>query len=332
MNDRELDQKLKIAKRQADKFFSNWKFEPCTREVEERVNSLSNTSKSKLRLKTVSATVASLVIILILTFASNKVNLFNNNKASKAGTPILEQLIKLDDYEPAHLINFFQLNNPNGDSQNLLAVLWELDSNGKYQMIYNSILEDVDIPEPVEVMEMPVKHNKLVLISSKNIEQNHLHYRVMSYDNHTIKTLMEENYVPNGSIEIRNGMIIEKRIEPVKSLNSRSEEPSKEFRQIVTLLVPYQYNEKGDLVLSTNYVRLKRGEYLGFIGSEWDDLYRINYKEKVLKEIGVENNLIKKGLKTKFQAVDLGIEMISIEPKNRTGIAKKLLIEVVDPQ
>jgi len=336
MKDRELDKKLEQARIEADRFFENLKFAPYRKIVQKKINNSSDGKRrfqigllnNKKRIKGVA--IIGIFIFLTIFLVPKTWDVYRYRYVSKQmGSPILQQSVKLDNRRLSHWFNFFMLNNPGQKDHNLLAVLWKMEPDGKYKMIYSSLLEETDIPKPPMIMEMPQTNNKFILISSKNKNKEYLHYRLISYEDNTIKTYLEENFIPDGKIEIKKGTLLEEKVQPDEYLKTKSEQMSM-LRKVVTRFVPYQFTGDGRIILSTNYVKLKKGDYLTLVGDNYK-LVQVDFNKKLIKKVGERTSSDKTIQKTLFQAVESGIDFLKLRPDYNDSIEERLLIEVIEP-
>ena len=91
------------------------------------------------------------------------------------------QTVTLDERRPSQLVNFVPVSNPARTGQGLLAVLWGLNPEGQYQVIYSSMFNDSVFPHPVSTLDFPGTPYRMALISSEDSEQKYLHYRLVGY-------------------------------------------------------------------------------------------------------------------------------------------------------
>ena len=63
------------------------------------------------------------------------------------------EMIKLDESDASRqLVDYFKINKPNQGGISILAVVWDTEHDGNYEMIYSSLFEDSDQPGPVQMI------------------------------------------------------------------------------------------------------------------------------------------------------------------------------------
>lgn len=333
MNDRELNEKLKAAKEEADRFFAGWKFSPYRKMVYRRLENpdyytgkgLFNSLWGMVFNKKV--VLASLLAILLVL---NLFNLFPFKQSPDIGVPIAQQPVSLGDNSTTKWVSFFRLDKPDRSKYSLLAVIWDSSPDGDYRMIYSSLLENCDIPHPVSVMDFPGNSSKLLLISSGNKNLGHLHYRLVEYDDSSkaFVTYLEQDFVPYGKINIEEGIIVEERTVPGIYLSRGNETPPSEEKTVVTRFIPYKIDSRGNLVLPTDYVRLNRGDYLTFIGYNDGQYLKINLAGRILENMHYENFPLTGMPYTRLHAINPGKGVIILETDRIRGQGKELTVEI----
>jgi hypothetical protein len=336
MHDQELEKKLKDARCEADQFFSHWHFNSQREMVHKRVGDQSyggNKHKSIFPWIVIGKASIVLVSFLFLIWIPYRLNILLstfNGDSSNLGTPLTQQSVTLEQNKSSQWVNFFRLDKPDRKQHNLLAVIWNTNSDGNYKMIYSSLLENSDKPHPVSTIEFPENHNKLALISSSNPKQRHLHYRLIGVSNDVVKTYWEQDFVPDGKVEVREGMLIERRTVPQVYFKQENMTSLPNHKTVVTYFIPYQINDYGDLVLTTNYVRLGIGEYLAFIG-ENNKRIRMSSNEKIIKKLDDNKAVFTTNeLRSHFYAFRTGRDILVLEPDTGEGKGQMLQVEVVD--
>lgn len=334
MNDKELEQLLNIGREQSEKFFSNFNIIQSEKIVKKRIEKYKQQKKeSSLKFKSLFNKKSyikfgiAISSILIFTIMFNRLN---NNEFEKIGTPVLQQSIELDNAKDHHLVNYFRIDNPN-KSNNLLAILWEKNLNGNYEIIYSSIMENADIPNPVTVINMPSSESRFALVSSSDKNNNFIHYRLIKYKNNTTETYLEENYVPEGKISFNNGILIEERTATnnysIQNINMPIASYQKEYRYFV----PVELSDDGGFTLSTNKVELKKGAILTLLFDNIIVPPEFEYNNKIIDKT-VEEQYINytRSPFVNFQAIEKGLVNLKIITKNGIAETYELIIEIVD--
>ena len=144
------------------------------------------------------------------------------------GEPVSQEMIKLNESDSGQLLDYFKINKPEQTGDNLLAVIWDSEHEGRYEMAYSSLFEDTNQPGPILMIYFPQNQPDMAVISSENKDLQYIHYRVVGYRKNQIVTLMEQNYINGGEIEVLDGALKESRLVPGY--------PGK----IVTHYIPYQ--------------------------------------------------------------------------------------------
>jgi hypothetical protein len=317
MDDRKLEELLRIAKVESGKFFSDWRFEPLKKEVISRVENrrLDRTAQftaiRKLGIVLVCILVAVWIpyVLGILPLASH--------------TSIAQQSINLDDSKPSCLVDFISIDKPDHRGQNIMAVLWGVSPGGDYRVLYNSLFEDSDRPYPVSTIEFPGTGSRLALIYSEDSRQRYLHYRLIGYINESIKTIIEEDLVQGGKLSIKDGVLIEKRT----ASNSVDGDLNYE-KSIVTYIIPYLIDGRGELILSADRLQLNVGEQLMLIGIDENSGVQFYSEENSVRKI---NESIPGGVsKVRYNAFSVGEDYLVLTPGSDKTKVKNLHIRVTD--
>lgn len=333
MNDRELNEKLKAAKEEADRFFAAWKFNPYRKMIYRRLENPDNYTDSDAfnspwRLVfNKKVVLASLLLILL---ALNLFNFSPFKQSPNIGVPISQQPIRFGDNSTTKWVSFFRLDEPDRSKNSLLAVIWDSSPDGDYKMIYSSLLENCDIPHPVSVMDFPGSSSKLLLISSGNKNSGHLHYRLIEYDDSSraFVTYLEQDFVPYGKVNIEEGIIVEERTVPGIYSAQENEFPRSKGKTVVTRLVPYKIDSKGNLILPTDYIRLNRGDYLTFIGYNTGQHLKITLAGRILDNLHYESFYLTDMPYIQLHAVNPGKGVIILETDMKSGPRKELKLEI----
>lgn len=299
MDDNRLEELLQKAKGESERFFGGWDVDPCRQEVMGRLKrEKPNKGFSLVRWGKVAIASACLLVALLVPFTLTKTKQF---------TP---QAITLDKREPAQLVNFVPLASPGQTNHSLLAVLWGVSPEGQYKVVYSSLFNDSAIPHPVYTLDIPGTPYRVALISSEDDQQKYLHYRLIGYTDQSIDTILAEDYVPGGKLDIDEGKMVEER-----------EDGS------VTHIVPYQIDEEGTLTLSADKVQLQLGEELLLIGLDLSNQVNFSAQEDILQKINEEKE--EDIPKARFSANSVGEECVRLIPNSDPAKSKTLFIRVV---
>jgi len=240
------------AKYEADRFFSKYYNEGLRKNVYDKLR-----EERKIKLK-LPVAIACIFCILIF-FSALLINEYNRQidmANASLGDPVLQETIKLSEQDAnQQFLDYFKINKPDKTGDNLLAVIWDSERNGRYEMAYSSLFENSNQPGPVLMIYFPSDMPDMAVISSYNNDMQFIHYRVLGYEEDQIVTLMEQNYIDEGKIEVNNGALKETRYVPKKQNN------------IVTHYVPYQVDESGEIIPALQDIKINTGEYITFIGS-----------------------------------------------------------------
>jgi len=320
MDDRKLEELLKVAKVQSNNYFSNWKLEPS---IDEIMNKASKGKWSK-RCSLTAAGAALICAFLALWIMHKPVfsPFAGKNSGERPFAPVAKQTITLDDSKPVQLVDFIPVNRPDHGERSLMAILWGAGSDGGYKILYSSLLSDSDWPYPVSTIDFPGS-SRLALISSQDRKQRYLHYRLIGYSGQDIETYIEEDYVPGGKLGIRDGMLIEQR---AAGDGAKGEAGSE--KMVITFIIPYQIDDKGELLLPTDHVQLNVGEQLLLTGLDTESEIQFTSGGNSIKRVDEKE----KGKITsiKFSAFSPGEDYLLITPDSDISKEKSLYIKVVE--
>lgn len=327
MKDKELDKKLLEASNEAEKFFSHIDMSNIKNNTKIKIKCVEDTNSFNRRYKfksvyTKIGAISICILILILIPYAFNISI-SNDGYSDAGKPISQQPIKLSSNEESQWLNFFKINKPDRSS-NLLAVIYKYNTNGDYKVIYSSLFENSENPQPVSTITFPKGQYPMLLISSQNKQREFLHYRVVGYKNGKILSYLKQDFVPEGEVKVINGVLREKRIIPAEYESNTDNV----YKSVVTYYIPYYIDEYGNVILSTNHLRIRKGENVAIIGDNNSIIGTYSSGHLIEKEqynIEYSDNNIKY-----LYAETCGKENIYIKPKE--GIAKKLFVTVEDDE
>ena len=326
----DLEKILCKSKNESDKFFSNFSYDNMNKMVLHKLkdNRKSFFSGRSLGLGTKKRVLAacSVILLIFIFFAKDGMN-FGNKELASLGTPVSQQLIKLDNQDLSHWVNFFKINKPDKVNDNLLAVIWESDKGDDYKLVYSSLFEDSSRPSPVTKIDFPENNPSMLVISSHNDAGKYIHYRVLGYKEDKIFTYMEQNYVAGGEIKVADGILIENRLIPNNYVEKGSDG---DMSRIVTYYIPYQSTETGSIVLPAEKLKIKKGEYIALVGDERSHIEPLNSVLFLEWESGPELLNIDENIKI-FHAQNFGREDLYIK-LIKGGMAKKISVEVISDE
>lgn len=302
MDDNRLEELLQEAKNQADRFFAGWDLGPSRQKAKSRIQAGDFKKSFSLLARREWAKLGLALVFLLLT-------LFFPYRIRQAKQYAL-QTVTLDERRPSQLVNFVPVTNPAHTGQGLLAVLWGLNPEGQYQVIYSSMFNDSVFPHPVSTLDFPGTPYRMALISSEDSEQKYLHYRLVGYTDQNVNTILAADYVPGGKLDIEEGKMVEER-----------EDGS------VTHIIPYQIDDKGDLVLSADNIQLQIGEELLLIGFDLSNQVSFMAREDAIRKIDAGNEADKP--EARFTANSVGEDCVRLTPNANPAKGKTLYIRVV---
>jgi hypothetical protein len=201
VDDRELDRKLKAARDEADRFFSNWEGDGFREKVDLRIARAIDEGRWQVRnrikrLVPLLGAVA-MCIIIVLWLPGLRGGMFPNIQESGGSVPPVnsasvplnmpERYDASVDGQSAHLPDFLPIDQPMDKDYNLLVVIWKDSNQGDYEMVYNFIPYQINgagqLALPTERVEVQVGHY-LVLVGNDGGNQVNV-----SFKGNTIKQL-----------------------------------------------------------------------------------------------------------------------------------------------
>ena len=220
----DIETLLYKAKYEADRFFSKYYNDRMKKNVFKRIKQEEKSKRiirffnsgKKYRIQDIIKIPITIICIISMLIGFSAL-LFNEYKRqvlmaenASLGNPVSQEMIKLDESDASRqLVDYFKINKPNQGGNNILAVVWDTEHDGNYEMIYSSLFEDSDQPGPVQMISFPSNMPNMAVISSLNNEMQYIHYRVLGYRKNQIIDLMEQNYIYEGEIEVFNGVLKE---------------------------------------------------------------------------------------------------------------------------
>ncbi|NLK35893.1 MAG: hypothetical protein GX301_10755 [Gracilibacteraceae bacterium] len=309
MSDRKLEELLKKAKVESEQFFSDWNYESLKEKV------ISETESRRSHRAELFGTARKLGIALACILVAVWIPYRFGALPLKTGTSVTQQAINLDDSKPSYLVDFIPIGKPDHRGQSIMAVLWGESPGGEYKVFYSSLFEDSDRTYPVSTIEFPGTGSRLALIYSEDSRQNYLHYRLIGYINEGIKALIEENLVQGGKLSIRDGVLVEQRAES-------------NLGDMVTYIIPYLIDGKGELVLSADRLQLNVGEQLMLIGIDENKGVQFFSEENSVRKINEKNpediSIVR------YNAFSAGEDYLLLTPDSDKAKVKNLHIRVID--
>ncbi|HHW48304.1 MAG TPA: hypothetical protein GXX14_06770 [Clostridiaceae bacterium] len=345
MNEQDLEKLLKKGKKETENFFSHVCLNSIRNTVHNKISEQSSGQKAQkekpiikhcLRFLPVNAaiTAMSLLIIISLLIGTGIVRLKQEHGTKAINTPVAEQTISLNDDNSSengnrsYLVSFFPINKPNHEEQSLMIIMWKIGSDGNSEMVYSSLFEKSDEPYPVSTIEFSDANSKLILISSGNRERRYMHYRLIEYSNDTISTLWSQDFVPDGKLGVKDGIVVEQRsLNGTYSDSSMSDNPNANTR--ISYIVPYKTGSMGEVFLPVEKLNVRVGEQILLVGDNSENSLRIFSEKGIIKEVGYESNAYGKEQGLVFQAANKGDDVLSLVNSDNGNI-KVLAVSIVD--
>jgi hypothetical protein len=324
----DIENDLQKARNESNKFFSKFPYEKMREAVFLKIESdrKSHLSKKRFnfRLTAKFSVLSACCIILLAVVFSFKIGFnFGDNKRLSMGKPVSQQLIKFDNSDLYQWLYFFNINKPDKIDDSLLAVIWNSNTNGNYEMAYSSLLENSNKPCPIAMITFPDGQPSLVIISSQNDDKKYIHYRILGYKENEFMAFIEQNYVTGGKIEVIDGVLKETRLAPNTYIKEGDD-----MRQLITYYIPYQSNESGDIILPVKNLKINKGEFIAIIGDKNTPVETLNsdlllYHDTAYKLLNIDESV------NLLHAENSGREDLYIRPLNG-GTPDKISVEVVD--
>ncbi|MFZ7102409.1 MAG: hypothetical protein ACOWWO_07100 [Peptococcaceae bacterium] len=324
MKDRnDIEKNLAQAKDEADKFFSGFPEEHMHKKVFHNLESPHKNFSGRscfpqgLVEKVSAFAICAVVLLAVIVVFSGGLSL-EEGKMTALGQPISQQLLKLDHTDLNQWLHFFKISKPDKINDNLLAVIWEAGRNGDYEMVYSSLFENSSKPCSAALIVFPENQPSMAVISSRNEDNQYIHYRVIGYKDDQILTYLEQNYVTGGELEVVDGVLKEKRFIPEISVEDIS--------PVVTYYIPYQATEEGDIILAAENLSINKGEHIAIIGDEETPIEALNAELFLNWETGRELLNANRNMPLLY-AENPGQEDLLIKPL-KGGRLKKISVEV----
>ena len=304
MNDHELDQLLAKGKTESKRFFTgmqSWH----RRIVDEAV---APKRRRRLRMKTALAAAG------ILAATAAAVLVFTCPPAAvKQEQKLSHQTVALDDTSCEYEVNFVPVNMPKKEDTGFMMMLWQIEGDGASQMIYSGLFSECDELYPVATMNLPGTSRSMLLVASGDSERDYLHYRLLSLEDDLATIWRSQDYVPSGTVEVQDGVIVEQR-RPHTDIESAQPET------VVTYIVPYGVSPTGSIVLPVDTLHLRVGEQILLTGSDSGELPAVKSVGGLLSALEADEPL------PVFQAAGAGSDTISVT--NASGETAQLNVQI----
>ncbi len=294
MDDRKLDNYISRGKDQANRFFSHEDYSLSREAVYARID---KGRKPKplwsfaLKIVVVSACLLCLVgITLVATYGSV-------NTDSKQPAAVASQTVSLGNADKDCLINYFPVSAPDYEESSLVSVLWELGESSK--MMYSTIFERCDKPYPATAVDFPGTGDTIILILSGDSAKDFINYRLLGCGSDTVKVWREEDFITGGSIEMTDGLIVERRV------------AQETDGAVVSHIVPYQILVTGELMLPVRELNVRVGDQILLVGSDSEKPLTVSF-ENGLFEI-VDQQKDDTAIELTYQATDAGNDVMLLK-------------------
>jgi hypothetical protein len=201
VDERELDRKLKAARDEADRFFSNWEGDGFRKKVHRRIAGATDGGRWQVRnrikrlVPLLCAVAVCIIIVLWLPglrggpFPNIQENGGSVPLGNKASVPLnmAKQYDASAGGQSAHLPDFLPIDRPMDKDYDLLVVIWKDSNKDDYEVVYNFIPYQINgagqLALPTKRVEVQVGHY-LVLVGNDGGNQVNV-----SFKGNTIKQL-----------------------------------------------------------------------------------------------------------------------------------------------
>jgi len=345
MNDKELEELLKRGKKESANFFSHVYLNSIRNSVHRRISGQLPEQKAqeekhirhRMRVFPVSAaiTAVSMLIIIVLLFGTGIVQLKQEPHSYFINSPVAEQTISLNDSSSEenssrdYLISFFPIYKPNHKEQSLMTIMWKMDNDGNSEIIYSSLFENSDEPYPVSTIDFSDVGSKLILISSGNTKGKYMHYRLVEYSNDTISTLWSQDFVPDGKLGVKDGVVIEQRSLNEADADSVYSDDSYKTDTQTSYIIPYKTGSLGEVFLPVEKLNVRVGEQILLVGDNIENILRVSSENGIIKSVMQEDNVYGKEQVLVFQAAYKGNDVLSLVNMDNGNI-KALAVNIMD--
>ncbi|MGI6777645.1 MAG: hypothetical protein ACOX7R_06345 [Acetivibrionales bacterium] len=210
-----------------------------------------------------------------------------------------------------------------------MTIMWKMDSDGNSEIIYSSLFEKSDEPYPVSTIEFSDADSKLILISSGNRKRRYMHYRLVEYSNDTISTLWSQDFVPDGKLGVKDGVVVEQRSSDEAYPDSGiSDNPYRMDTQI-SYIIPYKTGSMGEVFLPVEKLNVRVGEQILLVGDNNENSLKVSSEKGMIKRVGQESDTYGKEQGLVFQAAYKGNDALSLVSRDN-GSIRVLAVSIVD--
>ncbi len=303
MNDNELDRLLAIGKTESKRFFTG--LQTWHRRMADEA--AAPKPRRGLRMRTVllaAGVLAAAAAVLVLNISP--ATLRPQEKLS-------HQTVALDDSSREYEISFVPVDTPRQADPGFMMMLWQIEGNGSSQMVYSGLFTECDKLYPVATMNLPGTSRSMLLVASGDSERDYLHYRLLSLEDDLAFIWRSQDYVPSGTVEVRDGVLVEQRSRQSGLDNTLPE-------RVVTYIVPYGASPTGGIVLPVDTLHLHVGERILLTGGGNGELPAVKSVGGLLSALEADSPL------PVFQASDLGNDTISVT--NTKGETAQLNVQI----
>ncbi len=289
MNDNELDRLLAKGKTESKRFFTD---------MQSWHSRIAHYAVSRKRVKR-PLLIAGVAAAGVLAAAAACLLVFSPAAAPQSA--LSHQTVALDDTSREYDVNFVPVSMPRGNDSGFMMMLWQIEGDGRSQMVYSGLFSACDTLYPVATMNLPGTNRSMLLVQSGDTDQGYIHYRLLTCDDGFAAVWRAQDYVPHGAVEIKDGMLVERRSPHTGSAPSE-----------VTYIVPYGISPSGGVVLPVDSVRLRVGEQILLAGHNGGALPVVESVSGLLSALTEDAPL------PVFQASSAGADAISITKDGKT--------------
>jgi hypothetical protein len=314
MDDGDLEKRLINGKIESDCFFSQTDYRMLRDSVLARTV-LRHAGKARplwpFALKAVFVAASLLIMVVVITLVIGAPDSSDSNQAKA----LSEQKLLLDGGKGA-LLSYFPVETPDDSKSSLMSVIWDLNSR-RSEMLYSTVFKECNETYPASSITFPDNGPMLVLIFSGSSQDGFIDYRIIGYDNDSIVEWWSQDFVPDGKLKVKDGLVIEER---------NKFYGSGQCDAAVTYIIPYDIQITGGIVLSVQDLQLKIGEQILLIGVSPRPL-SVTSESGLIKKVEYAISKDKQSL-LEYRATDKGNDVLLLEGENITG--SKLNVNIVD--
>jgi len=314
VDDRELDKVLNKGKTASDNFFSHINYVLIGNEIKAKIYH-GKIRKVKLLwsfpLKAGFVVAAMLVIVgITLGIVSGTQSIHTNNKAAA----VTQQTVSFNGGKDC-LISYIPVNSPDSSESSLMSVLWELNTgspksretfggiNDQHsQMLYSTMFEKCDMAYPASNIDFPDTGRSLVLIFSGDSQADFIDYRLLGYNDDSVKVWWSQDFVPGGKLGVKDGVIIEQRASGPDGGSGDT---------ITTCIIPYEIQITGELMLPVQNLQLRVGEQVLLVGSN-NAALNIDSQNGLVQRVDCAGNLGGLTGAASFRAIGSGNDILMV--------------------